>query len=217
MMCDVTSPESTPSQSTPSQSTPNQKALKAQSISKPRRNTPARTVVAAWILVIAVIDQLTKYVAIQTLSDGQTRPFIGTLVQWRLSYNPGAAFSMGENSTWLFTTLQIAAIIGCLWYAGRVRGGLQLLGLGLIAGGAAGNLIDRLTREPGFYHGHVVDFIWLQNFAIFNVADMAITFGVIAIVLGDFLGIKNSSADAANPTQNIAPNQNPAAKEADRG
>ncbi|WP_306438091.1 signal peptidase II, partial [Corynebacterium sp. 209RC1] len=145
------------------------------------------SVVAAMIVVLAAVDQASKAIALRVLADGQAREFIGSLLQFRLTFNPGAAFSFGEGSTWLFTTIQLVAVIAALWFSRKVSYTPQVVALGMIAGGAAGNLIDRLVREPGFYHGHVVDFLWLRGFAIFNIADIAITCGVALFVVSDFL------------------------------
>ncbi|MCQ9342300.1 signal peptidase II [Corynebacterium kozikiae] len=145
------------------------------------------SVVAAMIVVLAAVDQASKAIALRVLADGQAREFIGSLLQFRLTFNPGAAFSFGEGSTWLFTTIQLVAVVAALWFSRKVSYTPQVVALGMIAGGAAGNLIDRLVREPGFYHGHVVDFLWLRGFAIFNIADIAITCGVALFVVSDFL------------------------------
>ncbi|MDN8986006.1 signal peptidase II, partial [Staphylococcus aureus] len=84
---------------------------------------------------------------------------IGDWFRLYLLFNPGAAFSMGQDSTWLFTTIQLAFVVGALIAAPRIKDRWEALGLAMIAGGALGNLIDRLLREPGFWFGHVVDYI----------------------------------------------------------
>ncbi len=141
---------------------------------------------AVIILVVAVIDQATKALMLAWLEPGVPVPVIGDWLRFLLLFNPGAAFSMGENSTWLFTTIQLAFVIGIAIAAPRIRDRGQALGLALIAGGALGNLIDRLFREPGFWFGHVVDFISVGGFAVFNTADSAITVGVVVFVLAMF-------------------------------
>uniref|UniRef100_UPI0027B94A93 signal peptidase II n=1 Tax=Corynebacterium sp. TaxID=1720 RepID=UPI0027B94A93 len=89
------------------------------------------------------------------------------------------AFSLGgESSTWLFTTFQLVFLLGVIAGSPFVHDRFQAIALAMIAGGAGGNLIDRLFREPGFWFGHVVDFISVGDFAIFNVADSFITVGV---------------------------------------
>lgn len=134
------------------------------------------------IVATAVVDQLTKGIMLRALADGPIY-VIGDWFRFRLLFNPGAAFSIGENSTWLFTCIQLAFVVGILAFSRRVHSRWEAVGLALIAGGALGNLIDRLFREPGFFVGHVVDFISVGNFAVFNVADSAITCGVVVFMI----------------------------------
>ncbi|AJE33578.1 lipoprotein signal peptidase [Corynebacterium humireducens NBRC 106098 = DSM 45392] len=142
---------------------------------------------AVIILAVAAIDQATKALMLAWLEPGVPFPVIGDWFRFLLLFNPGAAFSMGENSTWLFTTIQLLFVVGISVAARRIHDRGQAFGLALIAGGALGNLIDRLFREPGFWFGHVVDFISVGGFAVFNVADAAITVGVVVFVLVLFL------------------------------
>lgn len=138
------------------------------------------------MVIIAVIDQITKTIMLNWLEPGEPVNVIGDWFRFYLLFNPGAAFSMGENSTWLFTSIQIAFILGVAIYSPKVTDRWVGIGLALIAGGAAGNLTDRLFREPQFFLGHVVDFISVGNFAVFNIADSAITIGVIVFVVAMF-------------------------------
>lgn len=133
------------------------------------------------MLVVAVIDQITKLLAVDALEGRAPVNVIGEFFQLTLIRNPGAAFSMGTDSTWLFTTIQIAFIIAVAVASKWLRTPLPAIAAGLVAGGAAGNLIDRLFRAPSFYFGHVVDFLSVRGFAVFNVADSAITVGAIAL------------------------------------
>ena len=141
---------------------------------------------AVIILVVAVIDQAPKALMLAWLEPGVPVPVIGDWFRFLLLFNPGAAFSMGENSTWLFTTIQLAFVIGIAIAAPRIRDRGQALGLALIAGGALGNLIDRLVREPGFWFGHVVDFISVGALSVHNIADSAIPVGVVVFLLAMF-------------------------------
>ncbi|MDF5820939.1 signal peptidase II [Corynebacterium felinum] len=145
----------------------------------------------AVIAVVGIIDQATKALMLNLLQDGNIIYVIGDWFRFRLLFNPGAAFSMGENATWLFTCFQIAFLSGVLIYSPKVRDRFTALSLALIGGGALGNLIDRLFRAPEFFIGHVVDFISVGNFAVFNIADAAITTGValfiVSMVVEDLL------------------------------
>lgn len=142
------------------------------------------TLMAAIVILAAIIDQISKAIMLATLEPGVPRAVIGDWFRFYLLFNPGAAFSMGTNSTWLFTTIQLAFVLGIAWYSPQVRDRWQAVGLALIGGGALGNLVDRLFRDPGFYFGHVVDFISVGSFAVFNIADSCITIGVLCFVLG---------------------------------
>ncbi|WP_040087502.1 signal peptidase II [Corynebacterium humireducens] len=159
----------------------------AVSETKSRPSSRNVTFMAVIILAVAAIDQATKALMLAWLEPGVPFPVIGDWFRFLLLFNPGAAFSMGENSTWLFTTIQLLFVVGISVAARRIHDRGQAFGLALIAGGALGNLIDRLFREPGFWFGHVVDFISVGGFAVFNVADAAITVGVVVFVLVLFL------------------------------
>ncbi len=142
---------------------------------------PKRGLLAATVLLVAVIDQVSKVVAVDALEGRPPVNILGEWFQLTLLRNPGAAFSMGTGSTWLFTTIQIGFIVAVAAGSKWLRTPWSVVSAGLIAGGAAGNLIDRLFRDPSFYFGHVVDFLSVHGFAVFNLADAAITVGVIML------------------------------------
>ncbi|MEH0147594.1 signal peptidase II [Corynebacterium sp. Q4381] len=138
--------------------------------------------VAAIMVLVAAVDQGVKQLMLSWLEPGQPQPVIGDWFRFYLLFNPGAAFSMGQNMTWLFTAFQLAFVVGALIYAPRIANRWELVGIALIAGGALGNLCDRLFRDPGFWFGHVVDYISVGNFAVFNIADACITVGVVVFI-----------------------------------
>lgn len=166
----------------------------------PRR--PNRRSLFWLVLAIAAFwvttDQITKNIAEDVLSDGSTRPFIGELLQFHLVYNPGAAFSMGTGSTGLLTILAVTVCVVIIWNASRLGSLPWAIGLGLLLGGALGNLTDRLTREPGFGKGHVVDFLMLPNFPIFNIADIGISSAAVLIGILALRGINPDGTLAAD-------------------
>lgn len=143
--------------------------------------------VAGIMIAIAVADQAIKQIMLTTLTPGEPVPVIGDWFRWLLVFNSGAAFSMGQNLTWLITAIQLAFVVGALIAAPRLRVRWAAVGLALIAGGALGNLIDRLFRPPGFWFGHVVDYISVGDFAVFNLADSAINIGVAVFILTLFI------------------------------
>ncbi|GAA0266645.1 signal peptidase II [Cryptosporangium japonicum] len=133
-----------------------------------------------------MVDQATKYWAERALSDGREITVVPPLIDFRLVYNPGAAFSIGESMTWVFAIAAAAAVVGILYYARRVTSLAWALALGAVLGGAASHLGDRLFREPGFARGHVVDFIDYNGFFVGNVADIALVLGAIVLALLTF-------------------------------
>lgn len=144
---------------------------------------------AAWLLALGVagvgylIDLGTKTLALRYLDPENPPVLLGGLLTLRLIFNPGAAFSMGESVTPVFTVISAVALVFVLaWLLPKTRHVGWAFALGLVLAGILGNLTDRLFRPPGFLHGHVVDFLQLPNFAIFNVADMCITFAAVTII-----------------------------------
>lgn len=162
---------------------------------KPRSTPRYLGVVIAVMLIVAALDQLLKIIMVAWLEPGVPHPVIGDWFRFYLLFNPGAAFSMGQNSTWLFTTLQLAFVIGALLFGPRMSTRWEAFGLALVAGGALGNLCDRLFREPGFWFGHVVDYISVGSFAVFNLADAAITVGVVVFVVATFVAERKGDND----------------------
>lgn len=154
-------------------------------------------VVLAIATVWVVVDQITKNLAEQHLSGGSTIQVVGELFQLHLTYNSGAAFSMGTGSTGLLTLLASIVSVVIIWNARRLGSLAWACGLGLLLGGAVGNLTDRLTRPPEFGKGHVVDFFQLPNFPIFNVADIGIT---SAAVLIGILALRGINPDGTRHT-----------------
>ncbi len=143
---------------------------------------------AAAALVVYTADQLTKWWVVSTMTLGERAPVVEGLLWWQFIRNPGAAFSLGEDITWVFTVVMAVVSVLIVLTLRRVRSAAWALALGLVLGGALGNLTDRLLREPGFGVGHVVDFIAVPRFAIFNIADCGVVTGVCLVVLLTLLG-----------------------------
>lgn len=145
----------------------------------PRRTTLILMVAAFWVL----LDQATKWWAESALTRGESVPLVGELLQLHLAYNPGAAFSLGTGMTGVLTVVATAVVVVIIWQALRTRSLPWALTLGLLLGGAVGNLVDRYFRAPGPGRGHVVDFLALPNFPVFNMADIGISVAAVLIVL----------------------------------
>jgi signal peptidase II len=140
--------------------------------------------------VVLGLDQLAKAWAVDALADGHSIEVVGEFVQLRLFRNPGAAFSFATGSTWIFTVVAVLASVAIVRASRRLGSTLWALALGLLLGGALGNLVDRLVREPGFGRGHVVDFIDLPALFVFNVADASITAAAALIALLAWRGVR---------------------------
>ncbi len=165
----------------------------AEPAPRTRRQTFSRWApLLAAVIAVATIaaDQLSKLWAEAELSTNERIPLIGDLLGLQLIYNPGAAFSIGEQFTWVFALLAGLAAIAVAIIAVRTRSIAWSIAWGLLLGGAITHLGDRLFREPGFAQGHVVDFIAYGNWFIGNVADIAIFAGAVLILLLSFLGFR---------------------------
>jgi signal peptidase II len=149
-------------------------------------------VLVATAFVVIVIDQLAKAWAVHGLTGRGRVDLVGDLFGLRLTRNPGAAFSFATGSTWIFTILATVVVVVIIRIARDLGSRAWALTLGLLVGGAVGNLCDRLFREPGFARGHVVDFFQLPHWPIFNVADSCI---VTAAVLIGWLGLRGIGVD----------------------
>jgi signal peptidase II len=144
------------------------------------------------VIAVATIaaDQLSKLWAEAELSMTERIPLLGDLLGLQLIYNPGAAFSIGEQFTWIFALLAGLAAVAVGIIAYRTRSLAWSVAWGLLLGGAVTHLADRLFREPGFGIGHVVDFIAYGNWFIGNIADVAIFAGAVLILILSFLGLR---------------------------
>ena len=141
----------------------------------PRPRT-ARAVMIAVALGGLLLDRATK-------ASAHDHQIVQGWLSLHLVYNSGAAFSMGTSFTVALSCISVAALVLVLvWVLPRARGWLDSFATGLIAAGIAGNLIDRLVREPGPLRGTVVDFIAVRYFAVFNVADVCITCAAVLFI-----------------------------------
>ncbi len=132
--------------------------------------------------VVVLIDQLTKHWALAALSNGSTPHVIWTL-RWNLSFNRGMAFSTGQGAGPIIGVVALVVVVVMLLSLRRSSGRVATIAVGLVVGGALGNIVDRLFRDAGWLRGRVIDFIDFQWFPIFNVADMCINVGGALLVL----------------------------------
>jgi signal peptidase II len=159
----------------------------------PLNKAAAGILIAILAVTVLAADQFTKFLSIENLPPEEAVPVLGGFLQFYLVRNPGAAFSLGQGVTWIFTIALAAVAVAIVWIAvTRVTSRAWAIILGLLLGGVLGNLTDRLLRSPGFPVGHVVDFIstpWMMP-AIYNVADIFIVTMMIAVALLVLLGLR---------------------------
>ena len=147
--------------------------------------------VAATVLLA---DALTKALVVRELSDREPVTLLGGLLTLRLVRNPGAAFGFAQGLTIAFTVVAAGVVVVILRLSRRLRSLPWAVALGLVLGGAVGNLVDRVFRAPAPRRGHVVDFLELPHWPVFNLADAAIVSGGILMVLLTLLGVQHDGA-----------------------
>ncbi|HET8601871.1 MAG TPA: signal peptidase II [Segeticoccus sp.] len=140
-------------------------------------------------VVVYALDRATKAWAVGHLTPGQPQDLVGSVLRLNLINNPGAAFSMATSATWLLTLIAVGVVVAILYTVRRLHSWGWAWALGLLLGGACGNLTDRMIRPPGPGRGHVVDFLQLPHWPIFNVADSSIVCAAVLIVLLALRGI----------------------------
>ena len=180
-------------------------------------------VIAALVLLA---DQTSKWAAVEHLA-GRGRVDVIDGVLWlHLTRNAGAAFSMATGATWLLTLVALVVVVAIIRVSRKLGSRGWALALGLLLGGALGNLGDRLFRAPSFFHGHVIDFLEFPHWPIFNLADSSIVTAAILIALlsvrgigidGQRLGSTQGSArtDDLDPTDGPDPAAGPGDSPAD--
>ena len=156
---------------------------------------------ALWLFAAAglvfALDRLTKVWAEQRLPGHPPVEVIPGVLTFRFATNPGGAFSLGQDAPWFFATATVVVSVLIVATAFRHTSRVTALALGLVLGGALGNLTDRLTRGERFT-GHVVDFIDLQIWPVFNIADTAIVTGAVILAAGSLLGDRRKASETAD-------------------
>ncbi|HTX95670.1 MAG TPA: signal peptidase II [Mycobacterium sp.] len=172
--------------------------------------------------VVLALDVVTKVLAVRLLPPGQPVPIIGDTVTWTLVRNSGAAFSMATGYTWVLTLIATGVVVGIFWMGRRLVSPWWAVGLGMILGGAMGNLVDRFFRSPGPLRGHVVDFLSVGWWPVFNVADPSVVGGAILLVVlsifgYDFDTVGRRKADRDTVGRRKADRDNVGRRKADTG
>jgi signal peptidase II len=140
--------------------------------------------------VVVIVDVVSKTLVVDRLEHRVGGLRLGPVLTLEVSRNSGAAFSFAQGATVVFTLVAVAVVVVIIRTASRLRSSAWALTLGLLLGGAVGNLLDRLLRAPGPGRGAVVDFIHVPHFAVFNAADSAITVGAVLAVLLSLRGLE---------------------------
>jgi signal peptidase II len=135
----------------------------------------------AWF--VWILDLATKIWAVNTLSNSSNIKVLGSFFQLTLVRNSGAAFSFATGATVFLTIFAMIVLGGIFYYSLRITSKGWAVVLGLVMGGILGNLVDRIFREPGVLRGHVIDWIQLPNWPVFNVADSAIVIAALTSVV----------------------------------
>ncbi len=148
-----------------------------------RATRPRVAAVIGWVAVIVVADQLTKSWIVAHLGDGHSIDVVGSFVQLSLTRNSGAAFSRFQGLTPLLAVVAIVIAVVLVRVLRRTTDTVMVVALVLVLGGALGNLADRVFRAPGVLRGHVVDFVKVGSFPLFNLADSCITVGAILLAV----------------------------------
>jgi signal peptidase II len=161
-------------------------------------------VVIGVALFVLALDVVTKIVVVHALAHHAPIRLLGGFLTLLLLRNSGAAFSIGTSMTIVFTAIAVAVIIYILRTARKLRSLPWAITLGLLLGGATGNLSDRIFRSPGVFRGDVVDWIELPHWPVFNLADSAIVCGGVLAVLLALMGLRmDGTREGREPAEGL--------------
>ncbi|NMR20598.1 signal peptidase II [Cellulomonas fimi] len=177
----------------------------------PRRRRRLLLTITVLTVMVLAVDQLTKLWAQRSLVPGDRTPLLGDLLGLTLVYNPGAALSIATGMTWVLTVVATVVVVVVIRASRRIGSRGWAVALGLLLGGALGNLVDRFAREPGFARGHVVDFLAYGDLFVGNVADVAIVgaAGLIILLALRGIGLDGTREHAAPAHARPAPGREP--------
>lgn len=153
---------------------------------------------------VVLVDQMTKHWAVTSLGEDRVIDVVWTL-RFNLAFNNGMAFGQARGFGPVIAVVATLVIVYLLISLRDQTSRLSTIGMGLLIGGAAGNLIDRLFRGDAWLNGAVVDFIDFQWFPIFNIADMAVNVGAALLILGSILAAREHRRSGTEPTREPSP------------
>ena len=171
-------------------------------LNPPGAGLPGRPRRVAVLIGVAVFvlaaDIISKSIVVAKMPDHAPIRLLGGLLTITLTRNGGAAFSIGTSMTIVFTAIAVGVIVYILRTARNLRSVGWAITLGLLLGGATGNLLDRIFRAPGPFQGHVVDWIELPHWPVFNLADSSIVCAGVLVVLLALRGVRLDGTRAAH-------------------
>jgi len=155
----------------------------------------------AVVIFVITLDQIVKWLTVEYLTDRPSIRLLGGAVYLLEVRNSGAAFSLGRGYTFIFPIFAVFVTAWIIWMTRKLASLPWAVALALVLGGALGNLVDRIFRAPGVFVGHVVDMVSVfgdngSRFPVFNVADSALTCGVILALLLEFTGRRRDGVRA---------------------
>ncbi|HWC35161.1 MAG TPA: signal peptidase II [Mycobacteriales bacterium] len=181
-----------------------------------QRTVRARTGLFAGIAVsVLVLDVVTKLVAVSQLAHRDRVTLVPHALWLTFTRNAGAAFSVGTGATVVFTAVAAGVVVVIVRTARSLRSAGWAVSLGLLLGGALGNLSDRVFRSPGVFRGHVIDWIELPHWPVFNIADSGIVIGGVLAVLLALRGIEMDGSHHRGEGSSAEPGPSDSAASAD--
>ncbi|MFS0704535.1 signal peptidase II [Cellulomonas sp. 179-A 9B4 NHS] len=187
---------------------------------RPERTRRSRllTLLTGLTAGVLLLDQVTKVWAVASLEPGERVALLGDLFGLQLVRNPGAALSIATGMTWVLTLVAVVVVVVVVRASRRIGSTGWAVALGLLLGGALGNLVDRMVREPGPARGHVIDFLAYGDLFVGNVADIAIVAAALLVVLLTARGVHlDGTRDGDSPTGDAADGATADADAADGG
>lgn len=181
-------------------------AARGASLTRDQASRPGRTrlgLVVGIALAAWLVDLVSKVVALHQLADRGPVEVLGSLLRLHLTRNAGAAFSTGTSVTPVISLFAVVALVVVAVLATRVGTTGWAWAMGLLLAGIAGNLTDRIFRDPGPLRGHVIDFLELPHWPIFNVADVCINVAAALVVLQSIRGIPLRGRDPLPSTDEV--------------
>ena len=163
----------------------------------PTPSSSHRLIFAGVAVTAYLVDLVTKVLAVRHLTEGDPVDVVDGLLRLDLVRNPGAAFSTGTSYTLVLSVIALVAAGVVIRFGRRLGDRTWAVALGMLLAGVCGNLTDRIFRDPGVLRGHVVDFLELPHWPVFNVADMLIDAAVVLIIIQTWRGIGITGARGA--------------------